>query len=39
MLSLSSENNDFCFNSFQKINFLEVFPSKCIGNKFDLEIK
>ena len=29
-LNISSENNDFGFNSIQKINFSKKFPFKCI---------
>ena len=28
--SISSEHNDFGFNSIQKINFSKKFPFKCI---------
>ena len=28
--SISSENNDFGFHSFQKINFSKISPFKCI---------
>ena len=34
MLNLLSENNDFGFNSFQKINFSKNFPFKCIRLTF-----
>ena len=28
-LNISSENNDFGFNSFQNINFSKMFPFRC----------
>ena len=39
--NISSKNNDFGFNSIQKINFSKKFPFKCIklGSKFDLDVK
>ena len=33
MLNILSENNDFGFNSFQKITVSRVFPLKCIRTK------
>ena len=36
---ISSENNDFGFNSFQKINFSKNFTFYAIGSKFDLDVK
>ena len=39
IFNISSENNDFGFNSIQKIKFSKKFSSKCIRNKFDLEAR
>ena len=35
--NISSENNDFGFNSIQKINFSKNLNA--IGSKFDLDVK
>ena len=39
--NISSKNNDFGFNSIQKINFSKKNSFKCIklGSKFDPEVK
>ena len=36
--NISSENNDFGFNSIKKINFSKNF-TYAIGSKFDLNVK
>ena len=36
---ISSENNDFGFNSIQKINFSKISHLNAIGSKFDLDVK
>ena len=38
-LTVSSENNDFGFNSIQKINFSKKSHLNALGSKFDLDIK
>ena len=35
-LNISSENNDFGFNIFHKINFAHL---NALGRKFDLDVK
>ena len=37
--NISSENKDFGFNSFQKINFQNVSHLNALGSKYDLDIK
>ena len=37
--NISSENNDFGFNSIQKINFKKISHSNAMGSKFDLGVK
>ena len=37
--NISSENNDFGFNSIQKINFSKNFTYNAIRSKFDLDVK
>ena len=37
--NISSENNDFGFNCFQKINFSKKFSFNALGSKFDLDVK
>ena len=36
---MSSENNDFGFNSIQKINFSSFSHLNALGSKFDLDVK
>ena len=38
-IHVSSENNDFGFNSIQKINFSKISHLNAIGSKFDLDVK
>ena len=37
--NISSENNDFGFNSIQKINFSKSSHLNAMGSKFDLNVK
>ena len=37
--NISSENNDFGFNSIQKINFSKFSHLYAIGSKFDIDVK
>ena len=37
--NISSEKNDFCFNSIKKINFQKHTHLNALGSKFDLDIK
>ena len=37
--NISSENNDFGFNSIQKINFSIFSNLKALESKFDLDVK
>ena len=37
--NISSENNDFGFNSIKKINFQKISHLNTIGSKFDLDVK
>ena len=37
--NISSKNNDFGFNSIQKINFSKISHLNAIGSKFDLDVK
>ena len=37
--NISSENNDFGFNSIQKINFKKKSHLNALGRKFDLDVK
>ena len=37
--NISSENNDFGFNSIQKINFSKNSHLNALGSKFDLDVK
>ena len=36
---ISSENNDFGFNSIQKSTFPKISHLNAIGSKFDLDVK
>ena len=36
--NISSENNDFGFNSIQRINFSKNSHLNAIGSKFDLDV-
>ena len=37
--NILSENNDFDFNSIQKINFSKKFTFKCNRSKVELDVK
>ena len=37
--NISSENNDFGFNSIKKITFQKISLLNAIGSKFDLDVK
>ena len=37
--NISSENNDFCFNSIQKSTFHKISHLNAIESKFDLDVK
>ena len=37
--NISSENNDFGFNSIQKSSFPKISHLNAIGSKFDLDVK
>ena len=38
-LNISSENNDFSFNSIKKINFSKKSNLNALGSEFDLHAK
>ena len=39
LINISSENNDFDFNSIQKSTFQKITHLNALGSKFDLDIK
>ena len=39
MFNISSENNDFGLNSFQKMKFSKKSHLNALGSKFDLDVK
>ena len=39
ILNISSENNDFGFQSIQKTTFQKISQSNALGSKFDLGVK